>query len=103
MSTPFAAALNQLNAATAVLCNAVAVFEDGAPEGVSVLWDRAGLTSGAGPLGMQADAPTLSTLTARLPDEPHGAVFTLGGESFRIVEHTPDGAGWSVCRCEVMS
>jgi hypothetical protein len=100
----FADNINQLNTAVAsVLSNATAVFEDGAPEGVAVLWDRNGITSGAGPLGMQADAPVLSTLTVRLPAEPYGAVFDLAGESFRITEHTPDGAGWSVCRCEVLS
>lgn len=93
MPTPFAALEARLNASAIKRMANARVSLGGAD--VDVVFDNPSAVSGGG-LGMQTTAPTLEMLTAQVPADWEGKTFVHNGTTWAMVEHEPDGTGWSV-------
>lgn len=91
-TAPFAAAMHMLNASVpAVLANATATHNSGAPFGV--LFDRAGQDRFDGALA--ATAFTASFCVSNAPGLAEGSTLVVGGVAYAVAGPVePDAGGW---------
>ncbi|MDP3651052.1 MAG: hypothetical protein Q8R67_05145 [Rhodoferax sp.] len=92
-SAPFAALESRVNNAVfARLSNAVATVN-----GVtaSAIFDNGYSAGNLGGMAMASTQPTLALETADVPASPVGLSAVVGGVSYTIAEHQPDGTGVS--------
>lgn len=93
MTAPFAALETRLNAAVfARLANASATL---AGVAVAAIFDNGYALGSVGALGMASSAPTLTLATASVPADPVGLAAVVGGVSYLVAAHEPDGTGVS--------
>lgn len=93
MTTPFAALETRLNAAVfARLANASATLDGVA---VSAIFDNGYALGSVGPMGMASTQPSLTLPTASVPANPVGLTVVVGGVSYLVACHEPDGTGIS--------
>lgn len=98
MASPFAALEARLNAAVfARLSNTQAVVN-----GVTVggIFDSASTLGDVGLMGMASTQPQLTVPTSALSSDPVGQTAVIGGVSYLVAAHEPDGTGVSVLRLE---
>lgn len=71
--------------------------------GVSVagIFDRAYELASAGNPGLASSVPTFSLPTASVPASPVGKSLTVNSTNYTVVEHHPDGTGWSMLMLEL--
>ena len=68
---------------------------------VSVIFDAAFSTSNVGPYGMASAAPRVTLATAKVPSDPVGQPVIVGGSTYTITQHEPDGTGVSMLSLEL--
>lgn len=100
MPTPFARLEARVNA-VALAKTANATAQIGGVE-VGGIFEDAGVVSGGG-IGMATTNPRITLPTASVPEAPEGQQITCNNSLYTIVEHAPDGKGFSVLELEVAS
>ena len=68
-------------------------------QAVQGIFDNAHAVALGGPfdgMGVSTTQPRLTCATASLPADPAGAAVVVGGASYVVAEHQPDGTGISV-------
>lgn len=98
MPAPFASAVARLNAAVhARLADAAVVFA-GVAEPVYAGFTNEYQTATAGDLVFAGSAPAIELTTALVPAgaTERGYALTVDGTPYKVADHRPDGAGWSV-------
>lgn len=64
-------------------------------ETVSVIFDNGYALGSVGPIGMASSQPMLTLASANVPADPVGTAVVVGGVSYTVGAHEPDGAGMS--------
>jgi hypothetical protein len=67
---------------------------------VAAIFDKAYTSAGVGAYGMAGTAPALTLATASVPADPVGLAAVVGGVSYTVAAHEPDGTGVSVLLLE---
>lgn len=62
---------------------------------VSAIFDNGYALGGAGALGMASSQPMLTLATAHVPADPVGTSVVVGGVTYTVGAHEPDGTGIS--------
>lgn len=62
---------------------------------VSAIFDNGYSLGGAGGLGMASTQPSITLPTASVPASPVGVAVVVGGNSYLVAAHEPDGTGVS--------
>lgn len=102
-STPFAALEQRVNrVALARTANALATF-DGVAQPVPCQFDNSYALGSIGPYGASTSQPSIACPTASIPAQPVGVGVVVGGASYRVAVHQPDGTGISVLLLEVVA
>ena len=100
-TAPFAALEQRLNrACVARTANALAQFA-GVTDPVPCQFDNTYAIGSAGPFGASTTQPSIACLTSVLPVNPVGTAVVVGGASYLVAQHLPDGTGISVLMLEV--
>lgn len=68
---------------------------------VPAIFDNGYTLGAAGPFGMATTGPQLTCATAQIPADPVGLAVTVGGRSYLVAEHQPDGTGMSTLILEL--
>ena len=63
--------------------------------GVAVLFDNANALGSVGPFGMASTQPSITLPTAQVPSTPVGTTVVVGGGTYLVAAHEPDGTGIS--------
>ena len=93
MASTFAARESRLNRAVfAHLSNTDAVVDSIA---VAAIFDNGFALGNVGPYGMATSQPSLTLSTADVPATPVGVSVVVGGASYLVAAHEPDGTGVS--------
>jgi hypothetical protein len=101
MPAPFAALQTRINAAVfRRLANALATINGAQTD---VIFDNGYALGNVGAIGMASTEPTITLPTASVPASPKGKPVVVGGVSYIIATHEPDGAGVSVLGLERVS
>lgn len=65
------------------------------------IFDDAYGVASIGPRGMATTGPQYALPTAGIPASPYGAALVVPGKgNYTVIEHQPDGTGWSVLLLE---
>lgn len=64
-------------------------------ETVSVIFDNGYALGSVGPIGMASSQPMLTLASANVPADPVGTAVVVGGVSYTVGAHEPDGTGMS--------
>lgn len=70
-------------------------------QALDVVLDNGYTLGAAGPFGMATTQPRITCATASLPANPVGQACVVGGASYTVAEHQPDGTGISTLLLEV--
>ena len=62
---------------------------------VAAIFDNGYASAGVGAYGMAGSAPALTLATASVPADPVGLAAVVGGVSYLVAAHEPDGTGIS--------
>lgn len=68
---------------------------------VTAIFDAAFALGSVGPFGMASTQPALTLATANVPANPVGTTAVVGGTSYLVAAHEPDGTGISRLLLEV--
>jgi hypothetical protein len=68
---------------------------------VQVIFDNASQGTQVGILGMAGTQPAITCKTADLAADPVGLAAVVGGTTYTITQHDPDGTGISLCLLEI--
>lgn len=67
---------------------------------VTGIFDNAYTLGSVGPAGMASTQPTLTLPTTAVPTQPIGLTCAVGGISYVVAAHEPDGTGISLLMLE---
>ena len=62
---------------------------------VAVIFDNASALGSVGPFGMASTQPSITLPTAQVPATPVGTTVVVGGGTYLVAAHEPDGTGIS--------
>lgn len=62
---------------------------------VAVIFDNANALGSVGPFGMASTQPSITLPTAQVPASPVGTTVVVGGGTYLVAAHEPDGTGIS--------
>ena len=62
---------------------------------VAVIFDNASALGSVGPFGMASTQPSITLPTAQVPVDPVGTTVVVGGGTYLVAAHEPDGTGIS--------
>ena len=62
---------------------------------VAVIFDNANALGAVGPFGMASTQPSVTLPTAQVPVDPIGTTVVVGGGTYLVAAHEPDGTGVS--------
>ena len=62
---------------------------------VAVIFDNANALGAVGPFGMAGTQPSVTLPTAQVPVDPIGTTVVVGGGTYLVAAHEPDGTGIS--------
>ena len=62
---------------------------------VAVIFDNASSLGSVGPYGMASTQPSITLPTAQVPATPVGTTVVVGGGTYLVAAHEPDGTGVS--------
>ena len=62
---------------------------------VAVIFDNASALGAVGPFGMASTQPSVTLPTAQVPVDPVGTSVVVGGSTYLVAAHEPDGTGIS--------
>lgn len=62
---------------------------------VAVIFDNASSLGAVGPYGMASTQPSVTLPTAQVPADPVGTSVVVGGSTYLVAAHEPDGTGIS--------
>ena len=62
---------------------------------VAVIFDNANAIGSVGPFGMASTQPSITLPTAQVPSTPVGTTVVVGGGTYLVAAHEPDGTGVS--------
>ena len=62
---------------------------------VAVIFDNASSLGAVGPYGMAGTQPSITLPTAQVPATPVGTTVVVGGGTYLVAAHEPDGTGIS--------
>ena len=62
---------------------------------VAVIFDNASALGAVGPFGMASTQPSITLPTTQVPATPVGTTVVVGGGTYLVAAHEPDGTGIS--------
>ncbi len=62
---------------------------------VAVIFDNANALGSVGPFGMASTQPSITLPTTQVPATPVGTTVVVGGGTYLVAAHEPDGTGIS--------
>jgi len=62
---------------------------------VAVIFDNASSLGAVGPYGMASTQPSVTLPTTQVPADPVGTTVVVGGSTYLVAAHEPDGTGIS--------
>ena len=86
MTEDLSAFMNAAEFATAITLNGVVL---------AAIFDNANALGSVGPYGMASTQPALTLPTIQVPANPIGLAVVVGGVSYLVAGHEPDGTGIS--------